>query len=73
MYRQLIAGEASRYCIFLKVLLSKRAVEFVQISRSEDLPPGALPFECDVIVSEWMGYCLLYECMAFTVLDARDL
>ena len=26
----------------------------------------------DVIVSEWMGYCLLYESMLETVLMARD-
>ena len=26
----------------------------------------------DVIISEWMGYALLYESMLNTVLDARD-
>ncbi|EDV28855.1 uncharacterized protein TRIADDRAFT_49708 [Trichoplax adhaerens] len=26
----------------------------------------------DIIVSEWMGYCLFYECMLETVLYARD-
>ena len=26
----------------------------------------------DIIVSEWMGYCLLYESMLETVLFARD-
>lgn len=26
----------------------------------------------DIIVSEWMGYCLLYESMLDTVLFARD-
>ncbi len=26
----------------------------------------------DVIVSEWMGYCLFYESMLDTVLHARD-
>lgn len=26
----------------------------------------------DIIVSEWMGYCLLYETMLPTVLYARD-
>ena len=29
-------------------------------------------YQCDVIVSEWMGYCLLYESMLFSVLHARD-
>jgi protein arginine N-methyltransferase 1 len=26
----------------------------------------------DIIISEWMGYCLLYESMLNTVLYARD-
>ena len=26
----------------------------------------------DIIVSEWMGYCLFYESMLDTVLHARD-
>ncbi|KAH6564614.1 hypothetical protein BASA60_010262 [Batrachochytrium salamandrivorans] len=33
-----------------------------------------LPVEkVDIIISEWMGYCLLYESMLNTVLHARDL
>lgn len=28
--------------------------------------------EVDAIVSEWMGYCLLYESMLPSVLHARD-
>ena len=28
--------------------------------------------EVDVIVSEWMGYCLFYESMLDTVIFARD-
>ncbi|KAM0790111.1 hypothetical protein ACM66B_005437 [Microbotryomycetes sp. NB124-2] len=31
-----------------------------------------LPEKADVIVSEWMGYFLLYECMLDSVLHARD-
>ncbi|GAA5844790.1 hypothetical protein JCM11251_002277 [Rhodosporidiobolus azoricus] len=31
-----------------------------------------LPERVDVIISEWMGYCLLYECMLDSVLYARD-
>jgi hypothetical protein len=39
-------------------------------SKVEDLQ---LPVDgVDVIVSEWMGYCLLYESMLNTVLVARD-
>lgn len=33
-----------------------------------DLPVSKV----DVIVSEWMGYCLFYESMLDTVLFARD-
>ena len=28
--------------------------------------------QVDIIISEWMGYCLLYESMLFSVLFARD-
>ena len=28
--------------------------------------------QVDIIVSEWMGYCLLYEAMLDSVLYARD-
>jgi len=31
-----------------------------------------LPEKVDIIVSEWMGYFLLYESMLDTVLVARD-
>jgi len=31
-----------------------------------------LPEKVDVIVSEWMGYCLLYESMLSSVITARD-
>lgn len=33
---------------------------------------GEEPVQVDVIVSEWMGYCLLYEAMLPSVLFARD-
>ena len=36
----------------------------------QELPGG--PSEVDVIVSEWMGYALLFETMLDTVLHARD-
>lgn len=28
--------------------------------------------EVDIIISEWMGYCLFYESMLNTVIFARD-
>merc|ERR1711871_781502 len=40
----------------------------------EDLKslPDVVGSEVDVIVSEWMGYALLYECMLESVIQARD-
>lgn len=39
----------------------------------EDLVLGEdIPDRVDIIVSEWMGYCLLYEGMLDSVLFARD-
>lgn len=35
-----------------------------------ELPNGIK--EVDIIISEWMGYCLFYESMLDTVLFARD-
>ena len=36
------------------------------------LKAGLKPGSVDVIVSEWMGYCLLFESMLPSVLEARD-
>lgn len=35
-----------------------------------ELPDGIK--QVDIIISEWMGYCLLYESMLDTVIYARD-
>jgi len=35
-----------------------------------ELPDGV--DKVDIIISEWMGYCLFYESMLKTVLFARD-
>ncbi|KAL8436709.1 hypothetical protein Efla_002141 [Eimeria flavescens] len=44
-----------------------------QVPRGYAPPEGvARAFACDCVVSEWMGYCLFYECMLFSVLHARD-
>jgi len=41
--------------------------------KMEDIElPGVEKNGVDIIVSEWMGYCLLYESMLNTVLVARD-
>lgn len=37
-----------------------------------DKSVGIQPHSVDVLLSEWMGYCLLYETMLSSVLYARD-
>ncbi|OVA18526.1 Protein arginine N-methyltransferase [Macleaya cordata] len=39
-----------------------------EIDKSVQIPPHSV----DVLLSEWMGYCLLYETMLSSVLYARD-
>lgn len=39
-----------------------------ELEKSVKVPPHSI----DVLVSEWMGYCLLYESMLSSVLYARD-
>lgn len=39
-----------------------------ELDKFKKTPPHSL----DVLVSEWMGYCLLYESMLSSVLYARD-
>ncbi|KAI9030339.1 S-adenosyl-L-methionine-dependent methyltransferase [Hyaloraphidium curvatum] len=40
--------------------------------RVEDLDDKAVPEPVDILVSEWMGYCLLYESMLDSVVFARN-
>lgn len=58
---------------FAKDIIRKNGMEkSVTVIRGKmeeiDLPVDKV----DIIVSEWMGYCLLYEAMLDTVLNARD-
>ena len=54
----------SYYLFYTVVTLVRGKVEEVQ------LPDGIE--KVDIIVSEWMGYCLFYESMLNTVIYARD-
>ena len=49
---------------FVVITLVKGKVEEVE------LPEGIE--KVDIIISEWMGYCLFYESMLNTVIFARD-
>lgn len=52
------------YFIFVEITLIKGKVEEIEL-------PPEYP-KVDIIISEWMGYCLFYEMMLNTVLFARD-
>eukprot|EP01097_Dermamoeba_algensis_P006313 TRINITY_DN3951_c0_g1_i5.p2 TRINITY_DN3951_c0_g1~~TRINITY_DN3951_c0_g1_i5.p2 ORF type:complete len:142 (-),score=30.95 TRINITY_DN3951_c0_g1_i5:651-1076(-) len=45
---------------------------FLLNKRVEELSVVDIPEQVDIIVSEWMGYCLFYEGMLDSVLLARD-
>lgn len=52
---------------------STGAIEVVQGMVEElDGTRNIQPNSVDVLLSEWMGYCLLYESMLSSVLMARD-
>jgi hypothetical protein len=35
-------------------------------------PVNHIPFSCDILISEWMGYGLFYEWMLLSIIEARD-
>lgn len=63
----IIGGFVSYLCVLFQ--FSPSVVEIIH-GKVEDV---TLPVEkVDIIISEWMGYCLFYESMLETVLYARD-
>eukprot|EP00913_Durusdinium_trenchii_P014900 g13974.t1 len=68
--RKVVAIEASRLSHFLKKVVEENSCSVeVHECLAEDL---SLPEKVDAIVSEWMGYCLLFENMLPSVLAVRD-
>ena len=62
-----ICSDGSSSCVFSSVsviTLVKGKVEEVTLPEGVD--------KVDIIISEWMGYCLFYESMLQTVIFARD-
>jgi protein arginine N-methyltransferase 1 len=57
-----------------KIVLLKGKMEEVELPVPKVCSSLWFSIECqvDIIISEWMGYCLLYESMLNTVLVARD-
>lgn len=63
---------SSRRCVFTVILFILTDKPSVIRGKVEDikLPDGY--DHVDIIISEWMGYALLYESMLDSVLHARD-
>ena len=58
-------------CVFVRVYVTRSQDKITLIKgkvEEVDLPVDKV----DIIISEWMGYFLLYESMLDTVLVARD-
>lgn len=59
-----------------RIVAANNAADVVRVVRGKiedvDLPFDGAPRTVDVLVSEWMGYALLYEAMLPSVLRARD-
>ena len=73
--RKVIGVEFSDFAIIArKVIRDNNLVDIVTIvhGKVEDIQLPDDVEKVDVIVSEWMGYCLFYESMLDSVLFARD-
>ena len=71
--RRVIGVEKSDFAVVArKVVLDNQLNHVVTIIRGK-VEEIELPVpKVDIIISEWMGYCLFYESMLDTVLYARD-
>lgn len=62
--------------VFLHSKVEEADLHYVNgvVRLGRDLAQGGIPepFKCDILISEWMGYGLLYENMLSSVLFARD-
>nr|GEX25087.1 probable protein arginine N-methyltransferase 3 [Tanacetum cinerariifolium] len=72
--RSLFAAQAGASTVNAVEASEKMASVASQIANDNGLiESGQIePHSVDVLVSEWMGYCLLYETMLSYVLVARD-
>jgi len=74
--RKVIAVEYSNMASMSKQIIQDNKLDHIievvhsKIEDIKELPDGIE--KVDLIISEWMGYCLLYESMLNTVLYARD-
>jgi len=70
--KKVYAVEASNIAQQAKKVVKLNGVESQVEVIQEVLEEVTLPEKVDIIVSEWMGYCLLYESMLSSVIVARD-
>jgi len=70
--KKVYAVEASNIAQEAKKVVKLNGVESQVEIIQGILEEVTLPEKVDVIVSEWMGYCLLYESMLSSVIVARD-
>jgi len=71
--KKVFAVDASDIATQAKVIVEDNNLSDVITIIKGKIEDIELPVEkVDVIISEWMGYCLLYESMLQTVLFARD-
>ncbi|CAI9727668.1 protein arginine N-methyltransferase 6-like [Octopus vulgaris] len=70
--KKVYAIEASNMVVQTQLVIKENGMDSkisVIKGKVEDI---VLPEKVDIIVSEWMGYCLLYESMLKSVIHARD-
>ena len=65
----IVSSRGKRWC---STVWPQKTLSICRVTRHK---PSAKPcqwLQVDIIISEWMGYCLFYESMLDTVLYARD-
>ncbi|TIC12187.1 hypothetical protein E3Q14_01865 [Wallemia mellicola] len=70
--RKVYAIDMSQIADQAKVITQANGFGDTIVVIKDKLENVELPEKVDIIISEWMGYFLLYESMLDTVLDARD-
>jgi protein arginine N-methyltransferase 6 len=70
--KKVYAVEASSMAEQARLVITANSMQDKIIVIQEKVENVTLPEQVDIIVSEWMGYMLLYESMLTSVLAARD-
>ncbi|KAH0794572.1 protein arginine N-methyltransferase 1 [Histomonas meleagridis] len=70
--KKVYAVEKSTIGNYAKKIIEKNGYSNQIILLQTTIEEASIPEKVDVIISEWMGYCLLYESMLNSVIFARD-